>query len=72
MHAGVSSDARAADTSEGHTFDMYQRLLAVIWQGANRFVASSSLLTQLMTFDLCTFKGSYLPLPDELSSSAIT
>ena len=45
MHAGVSSDTRAGCTSEGWTSDVYQRIFlaaqdAVIWQGANRFIAS--------------------------------
>ena len=51
VHAGVSSDARAGCTGEGWTSDVYQRVFlaaqdAVIWQDANRFVASRSLLKQ--------------------------
>ena len=51
MHAGVRSDATAGCSSEGWTSDVYQRIFlaaqdAVIWQGANRFVASRSLVEQ--------------------------
>ncbi len=58
MHAGVSSDARAGCGSEGWTSDVYQRVFlaapdAIIWQSANRFVASSSLVKQHPALKIC-------------------